>query len=209
MMAYKTQEILALIQEFPGIMQCEISKKADCELDTIAFALKSEIQVGNVISLPSTDSNGKIQYAYFPKPADDAPTKSKVQIAIDYIKEHKFVEDATLRRVMGLKEGAQVAPYLVFAVKNRYVIRMRKDGILGYSLGDRQPSIDIPKQRAALGLDAPDTAPLVQYSTDFTCAIWSHDKSMQIRRGNLCVATLNKEEVLSMYEYLKDFFARD
>jgi len=208
-MAYKTQEILALIQEFPGIMQCEIAKKADCELDTIAFALKSEIQVGNVISLPSTDSNGKIQYAYFPKPVDDAPTKSKVQLAMACIKEHKFAEDATLRRVMGLKDGAQVAPYLAFSVKNRYVIRMRKDGMLGYSLGDKYPAIDIPKQRAALGLDHQEAVPEVKCAADFTCAIWSHDKSMQIQRGNLCVATLSKEEVATMYEYLKDFFTKD
>jgi|GEM_PF-2426037 len=173
-MAHNTKEMLRLIKANPGIRQVEIADKVDCEIEAVEWALKVQIEMGDVVRSQVTGPNGVTQSAYklaanfevledaapimsvAPKPAPESkaapaplqtkPSKSKPELAIDYLAKVGFADDVALRVVMGLHIGGNVKAYLATALDKRKVIRAKINGVMGYAIGDGTPTKVAEKQ---------------------------------------------------------------
>ncbi|MFZ6655868.1 hypothetical protein [Undibacterium sp. TJN19] len=166
-MAHNTNRILSIIKANPGIRQVEIADKVDCDMDAVEWALKPQIELGDVLRSLVAGPNGVSQSSYklapnfeapdyvepktpaaptveqqskdTPSPAQAAPYKSKPDLAIDHLSKVGFADDVAMRVAMGLNIGGNVKAYLATALEKRLVIRVKKEGVLGYAIGNGVP----------------------------------------------------------------------
>src|SRR5690606_9344283 len=82
--------------------------------------------------------------------------KSKVDLAIDFIREHSVATDAQLRAVMSLPASAWPSSYLQIPVKRGVLVREGKEWRLG--AGHVQPAAAEPAKPAAPPPSKPSTA---------------------------------------------------
>jgi hypothetical protein len=60
-MAHNTNQILSLIKANPGIRQVEIADKVDCDMDAVEWALKVQIEMGDVVPVKTAEKQPVIQ----------------------------------------------------------------------------------------------------------------------------------------------------
>lgn len=188
-----TSAILAAIAARPGIRAAEIADQVDCEVDAVERSIQYEIASGEVIREIVQVPNARSTCAFrmkpaplaAPTPAPVAPTKTKVQLAVEFLQSQPDQRATTVqvRKAMGL--GPTVSPnsYLRDALAADIV---RKDNGI-WSLGAKplqarkapEPKLKPQRGRAYLG--------------EFMCAIRASGE-LHIAIGDVASMKLTAEQ---------------
>lgn len=188
-----TSAILAAIAAQPGIRAAEIADQVDCDIEAVERSIHHEIKTGKVIREIVHVPNARSTCAFRMKPVPPAapaaapvdPTKTKVQLAVEFLQSQPEQRATTVqvRRAMGLAPTVSPNSYLRDALAADIV--RKENGI--WSLG--------AKPLQARKAPEPKLKPLRgrSYLGEFMCAIRASGE-LHIAMGDVASIKLTAEQ---------------